>query len=98
MLAPEHMPVAPGTVVRPIAEIQFKREVELFVVAGRRYSPALDAFVKICRNMDWRTRFAADTVPRVVPKTVPFAAVARRASGVGAAPQRIEELCISHHD
>ena len=46
MLAPEHMPVAPGTVVRPIADIEFRRDVELFVVAGRQYSPALNAFVK----------------------------------------------------
>ena len=79
MLAPEHMPVAAGTVVRPIADIEFKRDVELFVVAGRQYSPALDAFVKICRSMDWRAHLAPDTVPRVVPRTVPFEAAAGRA-------------------
>jgi hypothetical protein len=79
MLAPEHMPVAPGTVVRPIADIEFKRDVELFVVAGRQYSPALDAFVKTCRSIDWRAQFTPDTVSRVVPKAVPFEAMARRA-------------------
>jgi LysR family transcriptional regulator, hydrogen peroxide-inducible genes activator len=79
MLAPEHMPVAPGTVVRPIADIEFKRDVELFVVAGRQYSPALDAFVRACRSFDWRAQFAPGTVHLVVPKTVPFEAVARRA-------------------
>lgn len=79
MLAPEHMPVAPGTVVRPIADIEFKRDVELFVVAGRQYSPALDAFVKTCRSLDWRAQFAPGTVHLVAPKTVPFEAVARRA-------------------
>jgi DNA-binding transcriptional LysR family regulator len=79
MLAPEHMPVAPGTVVRPIADIEFKRDVELFVVAGRQYSPALDAFVKTCRSLDWRPHFAPGTVHLVAPKTVPFEAVARRA-------------------
>ena len=79
MLAPEHMPVAPGTVVRPIADLEFKRDVELFVVAGRQYSPALDAFVKTCRSLDWRPHFAPGTVHLVAPKTVPFEAVARRA-------------------
>ena len=79
MLAPEHMPVAAGTVVRPIADIEFKRDVELFVVAGRQYSPALDAFVKACRSLDWRAQLATSTLQREVPKTVPNEAVQRRA-------------------
>jgi LysR family transcriptional regulator, hydrogen peroxide-inducible genes activator len=79
MLAPEHMPVAAGTVVRPIADIEFKRDVELFVVAGRQYSPALDAFVKTCRSLDWRAQLAASTLQREAPKTVPNEAVQRRA-------------------
>jgi LysR family hydrogen peroxide-inducible transcriptional activator len=78
MLAPEHMPVAPGTVVRPIADIAFKRDVELLVVAGRQYSPALDAFVKICRSLDWRAQFAPKAEPPVVPRPVPLEAIARR--------------------
>jgi LysR family hydrogen peroxide-inducible transcriptional activator len=77
MLAPEHMPVAPGTVVRPIADIEFKRDVELFVVAGRQYSPALDAFVKTCRRIDWSAQFASGPVHHGAPKTVPFESVAR---------------------
>ena len=79
MLAPEHMPVAAGTVVRPIADIEFKRDVELFVVAGRQYSPALDAFVKACRSLDWRAQLATSTLQREAPKTVPNEAVQRRA-------------------
>ena len=79
MLAPEHMPVAAGTVVRPIADIEFKRDVELFVVAGRQYSPALDAFVKACRSLDWRAQLATSTLKREAPKTVPNEAVQRRA-------------------
>jgi LysR family transcriptional regulator, hydrogen peroxide-inducible genes activator len=78
MLAPEHMPVAAGTVVRPIADIEFKRDVELFVVAGRQYSPALDAFVKACRSLDWRAQLATSTLQREAPKTVPNEAVQRR--------------------
>jgi DNA-binding transcriptional LysR family regulator len=79
MLAPEHMPVAAGTVVRPIADIEFKRDVELFVVAGRQYSPALNAFVKACRRLDWRAQLATRTLQREAPKTVPNEAVQRRA-------------------
>jgi DNA-binding transcriptional LysR family regulator len=79
MLAPEHMPVAAGTVVRPIADIEFKRVVELFVVAGRQYSPALDTFLKTCRSLDWRAQFTLETKRHVAPKAVPFDAVARRA-------------------
>jgi LysR family transcriptional regulator, hydrogen peroxide-inducible genes activator len=70
MLAPEHVPVAPGTVVRPIADLKFTRGVELFAVAGRQYSPALDAFVKICRLFDWRAQFAPR--PEPVAETFPF--------------------------
>lgn len=59
MLASEHSPVAPGTVARPIADTQLRRTVELCVVAGRQYSLALDAFIKICRRFDWRAQFGA---------------------------------------
>ena len=75
MLAPEHMPVAAGTVVRPIADIEFKRDVELFVVAGRQYSPALDAFVKACRSLDWRAQLATSTLQCEAPRTFPNEAV-----------------------
>jgi len=35
--------------------------------------------VKTCRSIDWRAQFTPDTVSRVVPKAVPFEAMARRA-------------------
>jgi DNA-binding transcriptional LysR family regulator len=54
MLAPEHAPHLPTLVAREIAGDPLRREVQLLVVAGRRYSPALDAFVKIARLRDWR--------------------------------------------
>ena len=55
MLAPEHGPHLPSLVARPIAGDQFRRPVHLLVVAGRRYSPALDAFVKTTRLRDWQS-------------------------------------------
>jgi DNA-binding transcriptional LysR family regulator len=54
MLAPEHAPHLPALVARRIVGDPLHREVQLLVVAGRRYSPALDAFVKIARLRDWR--------------------------------------------
>lgn len=75
MLAPEHATVAPGTVVRPIADVAFTRGVELFVVAGRQYSPALDAFVKICRVFDWRALLSPKPEFHI-PKAVHFEATA----------------------
>ena len=53
MLAPEHAPHLPSLVQRPICGDPLRQEIHLLVVAGRRYSPALDAFVKTARLRDW---------------------------------------------
>jgi DNA-binding transcriptional LysR family regulator len=57
MLWPEHAPHFPGLVTRPIASDPLRRTIQLLTVAGRRYSPALDALVKIARVHDWRGGF-----------------------------------------
>jgi DNA-binding transcriptional LysR family regulator len=57
MLWPEHAPHLPHLVTRPIANDPLKRNVQLLAVAGRRYSPALEALVKIARVHDWRGGF-----------------------------------------
>jgi DNA-binding transcriptional LysR family regulator len=53
VLAPEHMPRLPSLKALPIEGDPVWREVHLLAVQGRRYSPALDAFVKIARLRDW---------------------------------------------
>jgi DNA-binding transcriptional LysR family regulator len=53
VLAPEHMPRLPCLKAVPIEGDPVWREVRLVVVHGRRYSPALDAFVKVARLRDW---------------------------------------------
>jgi DNA-binding transcriptional LysR family regulator len=53
ILAPEHMPCLPTLKTIPIEGDPVWREVRLLVVQGRRYSPALDAFVKVARHRDW---------------------------------------------
>lgn len=57
MLWPEHAPHLPDLVTRPIANDPLRRNVQLLAVAGRQYSPALDALVKLARVHDWRGGF-----------------------------------------
>jgi DNA-binding transcriptional LysR family regulator len=57
MLWPEHAPRLPSLVTRPIANDPLRRNIQLLAVAGRRYSPALEALVKIARVHDWRGGF-----------------------------------------
>jgi DNA-binding transcriptional LysR family regulator len=57
MLWPEHAPHIPSLVTRPIAGDLLVRNIQLLAVAGRRYSPALEALVKIARVYDWRSGF-----------------------------------------
>ena len=53
ILAPEHMPRLPTLKTIPLEGDPVSREVRLLAVQGRRYSPALDAFVKVARLRDW---------------------------------------------
>src|SRR5262249_47526359 len=52
-LAPEHAPRLPSLAAIPIEGDPVRREVQLLAVAGRQYSPALDAFIKVARVRDW---------------------------------------------
>jgi DNA-binding transcriptional LysR family regulator len=54
LLASEHAPRLPSLVARKIEGDPLKQTVRLLVIAGRRYSPALDAFIKIARLRDWK--------------------------------------------
>jgi DNA-binding transcriptional LysR family regulator len=53
MLAPEHMPRLPTLKTIPLEGDPVSRQVRLLAVQGRRYSPALNAFVKVARLRDW---------------------------------------------
>ena len=53
ILAPEHAPRLPSLTAIPIEGDPVWREVQLLAVAGRQYSPALDAFIKVARVRDW---------------------------------------------
>lgn len=68
MLWPEHAPHLPSLVTRPIANDPLRRNIDLLAVAGRRYPPALEAFVKIARVHDWRGCFPAAQAPIATTK------------------------------
>jgi DNA-binding transcriptional LysR family regulator len=50
---PEYMVLFPGLPTRVLVEPEVKRTVQLVTVAGRRFSPALDAFVRLAARHDW---------------------------------------------
>ena len=58
VLLPQHVPILSGLIARPLAEPVPERTVLLAVVGGRRYSPALDAFIKLSRARDFAAEFA----------------------------------------
>lgn len=50
---PEFTPVIPGIVIRPIVEPEVTRSIHIVTVAGRRFSPAVAAFVKAVEKHKW---------------------------------------------
>jgi DNA-binding transcriptional LysR family regulator len=55
-LAADHVRGPPCTVGRPIKGNPLRHSVRLLAVAGRRYTPALNALIKTSRNYDWTSR------------------------------------------
>jgi DNA-binding transcriptional LysR family regulator len=52
-LLPEHVPALPPLLTRSLADRSLWRSVVLCAVSGRRYSPALDAFLRLTRTRDF---------------------------------------------
>jgi DNA-binding transcriptional LysR family regulator len=50
---PEYSPTMPGLHTRRVIEPEVVREVSLVTVSGRRFSPAVAAFVKALKNYKW---------------------------------------------
>jgi LysR family transcriptional regulator, hydrogen peroxide-inducible genes activator len=51
---PEYSATCPGVVMRPILEPEVAREVSLLYIAGRRFSPAVAAFVRAIKSYNWQ--------------------------------------------
>jgi len=49
----EHMPLFPGVKTRVIVEPEVFREISLVTVRGRKFSRAVEAFVRLARTHDW---------------------------------------------
>ena len=50
---PEYSPLLPGLGTRPLVEPEVYREVALVTMPGRRFSPAMAAFVKTVTRYRW---------------------------------------------
>ncbi len=50
---PESMVAGADLITKPIEGLNIERSITLGTVAGRRFSPASDAFVKLARARDW---------------------------------------------
>ena len=53
VLVPEYLPIMPELETRPLEQVPLTRAIALAVVSGRRYSSALDAFVRLTRTRDY---------------------------------------------
>jgi DNA-binding transcriptional LysR family regulator len=58
VLVPATLSVLAAAQARPLREPPLERSVLLAVVGGRRYSPALDAFIKLARTRDFAAELA----------------------------------------
>jgi LysR family hydrogen peroxide-inducible transcriptional activator len=50
---PEYSVLLPGLQTRPLVDPEVTREVSLVTVAGRRFSPAVAAFVRAITAYPW---------------------------------------------
>ena len=68
MLSPDHAPRLPSLLAIPLEGDPLRRNVNLLAVAGRRYSPGLDAFIKLAREHEWPCDGARmEATPAVMP-------------------------------
>ncbi len=54
-LMPEHLSMHPNLARRLVVDPEVTREIELVTVSGRRFSPAVEAFVRMARTHEWST-------------------------------------------
>lgn len=52
-LMPEHLSMHPNLARRLVVDPEVTREIELVTVSGRRFSPAVAAFVRMARTHEW---------------------------------------------
>lgn len=52
---PEFLPVLPGLATRSLSDPKIHRTIHLVTVSGRRYSPSVEAVVRLASRYDWNT-------------------------------------------
>ncbi len=52
-IMPEYLPAIPGIATRVLIEPEVSRTISLTTVAGRRFSPAVAAFINAARHFSW---------------------------------------------
>lgn len=72
MLVAEHAPRLTCLMARPIEGDVLRQSVQLLVIAGRRYTPALDAFIKVLRLRDWNADQVAVETSMIAPGPKPI--------------------------
>ena len=50
---PEYSPIVPGVMTRPVVDPEVTREVSLVAISGRRFSPAVAAFITAIKAYPW---------------------------------------------
>jgi LysR family hydrogen peroxide-inducible transcriptional activator len=50
---PEYSPIMPGVMTRPVVDPEVTRDVSLVAISGRRFSPAVTAFIKAIKSYPW---------------------------------------------
>jgi len=58
---PQNKPTVPGLITRPLSDPSVSRSIWLVTVAGRRFSPAVAAFMGAARQFPWPARKMAST-------------------------------------
>lgn len=53
---PEFLPMLPGIGTRVLIEPEVRRDIRLATVSGRRFSPALQAFIRLAKSHVWTSR------------------------------------------
>jgi DNA-binding transcriptional LysR family regulator len=102
MLVAEHAPRLPSLVARPIEGNALRQTIRLIVIAGRQYSPAQGAFIKILRGRDW-SAYRPDGAPQPIrakppARTIELAHLDRNSgsdSGYAAAATKLKQARLS---
>ena len=80
---PEFSPTIPGVRIQPVSDPEVVREVSLVSMSGRRFSPAVLAFIRAIRGHDWSSASAEAARTAAMPQPPPPLRERTRAGRLG---------------